>query len=155
MALSRFWSYIIVLSALYIFYMLGTGQMYSLGSMVNGKQNDPTVIAEIEAKQLALTDTALFAALKANKTVASQSGDSTYQLQDNGIVQLTTGKLAADGIFPTCNNTIMDIWLPLIGCITFFCGLLNLLNDSNAITKLANILSPFFVRVFPELPKGH
>ena len=155
MALSRFWSYIIVLSALYIFYMLGTGQMYSLGSMVNGKQNDPTVIAEIEAKQLALTDTALFAALKANKTVASQSGDSTYQLQDNGIVQLTTGKLAADGIFPTCKNTIMDIWLPLIGYLTFFCGLLNLLNDSNAITKLANILSPFFVRVFPELPKGH
>lgn len=155
MALSRFWSYIIVLSALYIFYMLGTGQMYSLGSMVNGKQNDPTVIAEIEAKQLALTDTALFAALKANKTVASQSGDSTYQLQDNGIVQLTTGKLAADGIFPTCKNTIMDIWLPLIGYLTFFCGLLNLLNDSNAITKLANILSPFFVRVFPDLPKGH
>lgn len=155
MALSRFWSYIIVLSALYIFYMLGTGQMYSLGSMVNGKQNDPTVIAEIEAKQLALTDTALFAALKANKTVASLSGDSTYQLQDNGIVQLTTGKLAADGIFPTCKNTIMDIWLPLIGYLTFFCGLLNLLNDSNAITKLANILSPFFVRVFPELPKGH
>lgn len=155
MALSRFWSYIIVLSALYIFYMLGTGQMYSLGSMVNGKQNDPTVIAEIEAKHLALADTALFAALNANKTVASQSGDSTYQLQDNGIVQLTTGKLAADGIFPTCKNTIMDIWLPLIGYLTFFCGLLNLLNDSNAITKLANILSPFFVRVFPELPKGH
>ena len=155
MALSRFWSYIIVLSALYIFYMLGTGKMYTLGSMVNGKQNDPTVIAEIEAKHLALADTALFAALNANKTVASQSGDSTYQLQDNGIVQLTTGKLAADGIFPTCKNTIMDIWLPLIGYLTFFCGLLNLLNDSNAITKLANILSPFFVRVFPELPKGH
>lgn len=155
MALSRFWSYIIVLSALYIFYMLGTGQMYTLGSMVNGKQNDPTVIAEIEAKQLALTDTALFAALQANKTVASQGGDSTYQLQVNGIVQLTTGKLAADGIFPTCKNTIMDIWLPLIGYLTFFCGLLNLLNDSNAISKLANILSPFFVRVFPELPKGH
>jgi spore maturation protein SpmA/spore maturation protein SpmB len=135
--------------------MLGTGKMYTLGSMVNGKQNDPTVIAEIEAKQLALTDTALFAALQANKTVASQGGDSTYQLQDNGIVQLTTGKLAADGIFPTCKNTIMDIWLPLIGYLTFFCGLLNLLNDSNAITKLANILSPFFVRVFPELPKGH
>ena len=155
MALSRFWSYIIVLSALYIFYMLGTGKMYTLGSMVNGKQNDPTVIAEIEAKQLALTDTALFAALTANKIVVSATGDSTYQLQDNGIVQLTTGKLAADGIFPTCKNTIMEIWLPLIGYLTFFCGLLNLLNDSNAITKLANILSPFFVRVFPELPKGH
>jgi spore maturation protein SpmA/spore maturation protein SpmB len=30
-----------------------------------------------------------------------------------------------------------------------------LLNDSDAITKLARVLSPFFVRVFPDLPKGH
>lgn len=49
----------------------------------------------------------------------------------------------------------MDIWLPLIGYLTFFCGLLNLLNDSNAIEKLARLLAPFFVRVFPDLPKGH
>jgi spore maturation protein SpmA len=74
---------------------------------------------------------------------------------DNGIIQIAAGKQAADGIFPTCKNTIMDIWLPLIGYLTFFCGLLNLLNDSNAITKLANVLSPFFAKIFPELPKGH
>lgn len=155
MALSRFWSYIIVLSAIYIFYMLGTGQMYTLGSLVNGKQNDPTIITEVEAKQLQQTDTALFAALQANKVYANATGDTTYHLMDNGIVQIAAGKQAADGIFPTCKNTIMDIWLPLIGYLTFFCGLLNLLNDSNAITKLANVLSPFFAKIFPELPKGH
>jgi spore maturation protein SpmA len=91
----------------------------------------------------------------ANKTANSATGDTLYNLLDNGIVQICAGKQAADGIFPTCKNTIMDIWLPLIGYLTFFCGLLNLLNDSNAITKLARVLSPFFVRVFPELPKGH
>lgn len=155
MALSRFWSYIIVLSAIYIFYMLGTGQMYTLGSLVNGKQNDPTIVTEVEAKQLQQTDTALFAALQANKVYANATGDTTYHLMDNGIVQIAAGKQAADGIFPTCKNTIMDIWLPLIGYLTFFCGLLNLLNDSNAITKLANVLSPFFAKIFPELPKGH
>lgn len=155
MALSRFWSYIIVLSAIYIFYMLGTGQMYTLGSLVNGKQNDPTIVSEVEAKQLQQTDTALFAALQANKVYANASADTTYHLMDNGIVQIAAGKQAADGIFPTCKNTIMDIWLPLIGYLTFFCGLLNLLNDSNAITKLANVLSPFFAKIFPELPKGH
>lgn len=155
MALSRFWSYIIVLSAIYIFYMLGTGQMYTLGSLVNGKQNDPTIVTEVEAKQLIQTDTALFAALQANKVYANATGDTTYHLMDNGIVQIAAGKQAADGIFPTCKNTIMDIWLPLIGYLTFFCGLLNLLNDSNAITKLANVLSPFFAKIFPELPKGH
>lgn len=155
MALSRFWSYIIVLSAIYIFYMLGTGQMYTLGSLVNGKQNDPTIVSEVEAKQLQQSDTALFAALQATKVYANSTGDTTYHLMDNGIVQIAAGKQAADGIFPTCKNTIMDIWLPLIGYLTFFCGLLNLLNDSNAITKLANVLSPFFAKIFPELPKGH
>ncbi len=155
MALSRFWSYIIVLSAIYIFYMLGTGQMYTLGSLVNGKQNDPTIVSEMEAKQLQQSDTALFAVLQANKVYANTTGDSTYHLMDNGIIQIAAGKQAADGIFPTCKNTIMDIWLPLIGYLTFFCGLLNLLNDSNAITKLANVLSPFFAKIFPELPKGH
>ena len=155
MALSRFWSYIIVLSAIYIFYMLGTGQIYTLGSLVNGKQNDPTIISELEAINLQQSDTALFAVLQANKVFANATGDSTYQLMDNGIVQIAVGKQAADGIFPTCKNTIMDIWLPLIGYLTFFCGLLNLLNDSNAITKLANVLSPFFAKIFPELPKGH
>ncbi len=155
MALSRFWSYIIVLSAIYIFYMLGTGQIYTLGSLVNGKQNDPTIISEIETINLQQSDTALFAVLQANKIYANATGDSTYQLMDNGIVQIAAGKQAADGIFPTCKNTIMDIWLPLIGYLTFFCGLLNLLNDSNAITKLAHVLSPFFAKIFPELPKGH
>lgn len=154
MALSRFWSYIIVCSVVYIFIMLGTGRMYTLSALVNGKQNDAVVVSEMESSSIQTTDTALYAALKANKTVAINS-DSSYSLLDNGIVQLTSGRQAADGIFPTCKNTIMDIWLPLIGYLTFFCGLLNLLNDSNAITKLANLLSPFFTRVFPELPKGH
>ncbi len=155
MALSRFWSYIIVCSVVYIFFMLGTGRLYTLSSLVNGKQNDPTVIAETQLTNLAQTDTALYSALIANKIATSPTADTSYHLMDNGIVQICSGKQAADGIFPTCKNTIMDIWLPLIGYLTFFCGLLNLLNDSDAITKLARVLSPFFVRVFPELPKGH
>jgi spore maturation protein SpmA len=126
-----------------------------LSSLVNGKQNDPTIIAELSSSTIQQSDTALYAALMANKTANSATGDTLYNLLDNGIVQICAGKQAADGIFPTCKNTIMDIWLPLIGYLTFFCGLLNLLNDSNAITKLARVLSPFFVRVFPELPKGH
>lgn len=154
MALSRFWSYILVCSAVYIFVMLAMGRTYTLGGLINGKQNDPVVVAEMEEAQVNLQNPALHEALKANRSVAI-SEDTTYTLLDNGIVQVSAGKQAADGLFPTCKNTIMDIWLPLIGYLTFFCGLLNLLNDSNAISKLANVLSPFFVRVFPELPKGH
>lgn len=153
MALSRFWSYIIVLSALFLFYLLATDKLYTLGGIVNGKQNDPLVLTEVESATFAVQDTALYNTLLAAKTASS--GDTTYQLLDNGVVQISASKQAADGIFPTCKNTIMDIWLPLIGYLTFFCGLLNLLNDSNAITKLAGVLSPFFVKIFPELPKGH
>jgi len=65
------------------------------------------------------------------------------------------GKQQADGLFATCRNTIMDLWLPLIGYLTFFCGLLNLLIDSNAMEKVARFLSPVFHRVFPELRKDH
>jgi spore maturation protein SpmA/spore maturation protein SpmB len=155
MALSRFWSYIIVCSIAYIVFMLASGRLYSLNGIVNGKQNDPRVLTEYTLSQLPQTDTVLLNALQTHKVATSITGDSTYFLLDNGVVQLTFGKQAADGIFPTCKNTIMDIWLPLIGYLTFFCGLLNLLNDSNAITKLASVLAPFFTRVFPELPKGH
>ncbi len=49
----------------------------------------------------------------------------------------------------------MDLWLPLIGYLTFFCGLLNLLIDSRAMEKVAHVLSPVFHRVFPGLRKDH
>ncbi|MCC7533566.1 MAG: spore maturation protein [Bacteroidia bacterium] len=153
MALSRFWSFIITLSVLFIFYLMLSGKLYTLGGIVNGKQHDPIVLNEIEKTKLAVQDPVLLEQLSVSKTVLRN--DTTFHLLDNGIVQLSTAKLAADGIFPTCKNTIMDIWLPLIGYLTFFCGLLNLLNDSNATEKLAKVLSPFFVRIFPDLPKGH
>lgn len=155
MALSRFWSYIIVCSVVYIFFMLALGKMYTLNSLVNGKQSDPTIIAEYQLSSFQVKDTALHNALIAHKQTKSLTGDTLFTLLETNTVQVSAGTQPADGIFPTCKNTIMDIWLPLIGYLTFFCGLLNLLNDSNAINKLANVLSPFFVRVFPELPKGH
>lgn len=155
MALSRFWSFIIALSIIFIFYMLGSNQMYNLGQLVNGKQNDALVVAEFQASHFQQTDSVLFANMQLNKVTGFAQNDTVYKLLDNGIVEVCKGKQSADGIFVTCKNTIIDIWLPLIGYLTFFCGLLHLLNDSNAITKLAKVLTPFFVKIFPELPKGH
>ncbi|MFI5220705.1 MAG: nucleoside recognition domain-containing protein [Bacteroidia bacterium] len=155
MALSRFWAYIIVCSVVYIFFMLASGRQYTIGSLVNGKQNDALLVKEISSKQLQLTDSVLFSRILISKNTTYNVGDTSYSLLENGTIEIYCGKQQADGIFATCKNTIMDIWLPLIGYLTFFCGLLNLLNDSNAITKLARILNPFFVKIFPELPKGH
>jgi spore maturation protein SpmA/spore maturation protein SpmB len=139
----------------YIFYLLVTDNLYQLGQLVNGKQNDALVIAEVQSSNIEKADSALYNNLVVSKASGYEQGDTLYRLLDNGIVEVCRGKQPADGIFATCKNTMTDLWLPLIGYLTFFCGLLNLLNDSNAITKLAGVLTPFFVRIFPELPKGH
>jgi spore maturation protein SpmA len=135
--------------------MLGSNNMYNLGQLVNGKQNDALVIAEFKASHFQQTDSLLFANILLNKVTGFSQNDTVYRLLNNGIIEVCRGKQAADGIFATCKNTIIDIWLPLIGYLTFFCGLLHLLSDSNAITKLARVLTPFFAQIFPELPKGH
>lgn len=155
MVLSRFWAFIIAGSILYLLVLLATGRLYTIGNVVNGKQNDPVVIAEYDAATFVQQDSALYASIAEAKPGAYVNGDYSYYLTDNGIVQLSSGKQSADGIFITCKNTIMDIWLPLIGYLTFFCGLLHLLGDSNAMHKLARLLTPVFTRIFPELPKGH
>src|SRR5882724_10884678 len=155
MVLSRFWSVMIAGSILYILGLLAAGRLYSIAHMVNGKQNDPLVVAEVPAKDFSLREPTRFAALETNKTAGLQIGDTLYQLTDGGMVQVSVGKQKADGIFVTCKNTILDLWLPLIGYLTFFCGLLHLLNDSNALGRLARVLTPLFVRIFPELPRGH
>ena len=56
---------------------------------------------------------------------------------------------------PTCKNTLLDLILPLIAYLAFFCGLMQLLIDSGASEKLAKKLSPVFVKVFPTVPKNH
>ncbi|MEO5569752.1 MAG: nucleoside recognition domain-containing protein [Bacteroidia bacterium] len=155
MALSRFWSFVIVCSIVYIFILLTTGRIYTISSIVNGKQNDPVVVAEIPAQKFQQYDSLLFSNILISKATGFRQGDTLFQLTDNGVVQICKGKQSADGIFMTCKNTIMDIWLPLIGYLTFFCGLLHLLNDSNAINKLSRFLTPLFVKIFPKLPSGH
>jgi spore maturation protein SpmA len=142
-------------SVLYLLAMLATGRLYSIAHVVNGKQGDPLVVAEVAANEFQLKDPARFAALETNKLAVIQSADTLYQLTDSGVVQVSIGRQRADGIFVTCRNTIFDLWLPLIGYLTFFCGLLHLLADSNAMEKLARVLTPLFQRIFPGLPSGH
>ena len=155
MILSRFWSFIIAGSIIYLLIMLSTGRLYTIGQVVNGKQNDPVLVAEKPVKDFQTGDTAFYSALLQSGSTGIQQGDTLYLLNESGTVQVTSGKQPADGIFMTCKNTLLDIWLPLIGYLTFFCGLLNLLSASNALDKLARFMTPLFVKIFPELPKGH
>ncbi|MFZ1733583.1 MAG: nucleoside recognition domain-containing protein [Flavobacteriales bacterium] len=153
MALSRFWTFILLLSIVYVLAMMATGRQYSLGAMVNGEQGEPLVVAEMDATDPAVAPMLL--ALREAGDAGVQRGDTLYSFNKTGAVRATVGRQPADGLFATCRNTIMDLWLPLIGYLTFFCGLLNLLIDSRAMEKVARFLSPVFHRVFPELRKDH
>ena len=46
MALSRFWTLILILSISYVLIMLALGRQYTLGNLVNGKQGEALVVAE-------------------------------------------------------------------------------------------------------------
>lgn len=151
MALSRFWTFILLLSIIYVLVMLGTGRQYSLGSLINGKQGEALVVAEFDTASYA--DSEVLRTLQVAGSV--QHGDTLYSLSKSGALVKSVGTQPADGLFATCRNTITDLWLPLIGYLTFFCGLLNLLIDSRAMEKVARFLSPVFHRVFPELRKDH
>lgn len=151
MALSRFWLTIILVSVTYILASLFSGSSYSIDYVVNGKKDDPLVKKELYLSQLSvqLQDT-----LQKTKDHRVTFNDSLYIL-DNKIVRIAVGKQATDGILPTAKNTIFDLLLPLIAYLSFFCGILQLLIDSGASEKLAKLLSPVFVKVFPEVPKNH
>ena len=151
MALSRFWLTIILVSVTYILASLFTGSSYSIDYVVNGKKDDPLVKKELYLSQLSvqLQDT-----LQKAKDHRVTFNDSLYIL-DNKMVRIAVGKQATDGILPTAKNTIFDLLLPLIAYLSFFCGILQLLIDSGASEKLAELLSPVFVKVFPEVPKNH
>lgn len=155
MALSRFFTIILIASIGWAFFLLLTGNLYSLTGMINGKQGDPAIVAERDSTDQQRMDPLLFALIKEVGGEGYQHGDTLYHLTKSGIVEVSVGSQKADGLFPTCKNTILDIWLPLIGYLTFFCGLMNLLSDSKATEKLSRLLTPLFSKIFPDLPKAH
>lgn len=155
MALSRFFTIILITSIGWAFFLLLTGNLYSLTGMINGKQGDPAMVAERDSADQQRMDPLLFALIKEVGGEGYQHGDTLYRLTKSGIVEVSVGSQKADGLFPTCKSTILDIWLPLIGYLTFFCGLMNLLSDSKATEKLSRLLTPLFSKIFPDLPKAH
>jgi spore maturation protein SpmA/spore maturation protein SpmB len=50
---------------------------------------------------------------------------------------------------------LIDLILPLLAYLAFFCGLMELLIISGAAENLAKLLGPAFSKIFPSLPKNH
>lgn len=152
MVLSRFWLALFLGSIVSLFAALALGNRYTLDFAVNGKKDDPVLRAEYYPHQLpqALRDSLAIAP----EGKLAMGGDSVYKLE-NGVVKFYAGKQAADGLLPTTKYALLDLLLPLIAYLSFFTGIMQLLVDSGASERIARILSPVFVKVFPEIPRGH
>lgn len=64
-------------------------------------------------------------------------------------------KRIVDGTFDSARIAVMEIALPLAGVMTLWLGILNIGEKAGAVNALARIISPFFSRIFPEVPKNH
>lgn len=157
MVLSRFWLAIFVSSILFVVVSLFTGNSYTLDFILNGQKDDPILISEkyLEQVPVFVRDSI---DLKEDKTMIVNrdltNPDTTY-VYKNKTVKIYSGVQKSDGLLPTCKSTLMDIILPLIAYLAFFCGLMELLIISGASEKLARFLSPMFTKVFPTVPKNH
>ena len=157
MVLSRFWLVIFISSIAFVVFGLFSGQNYTIDNILNGKKDDPILVSEKYITQLPIfiKDSIQNAP---DKTMVinrdTLNADTTY-VYKNKTVKIYSGIQKADGLLPTCKSSLLDLILPLIAYLTFFCGLMQLLIDSGAAEKLAKKLSPVFVKVFPSLPKNH
>jgi len=64
-------------------------------------------------------------------------------------------KRIIDGTFDSAKLGVMDIALPLAGVMTLWLGIMNVGEKAGAIGWLAKVISPFFSRIFPEVPTDH
>jgi len=157
MVLSRFWLAIFVSSIVFVVVSLFAGNNYTIDFVLNGKKDDPILVSEKYLQDLPafIKDTIVKAP---DKTMVINRDtlniDSIYVLS-NKTIKIYSGKQKSDGLLPTCKNTLVDLILPLIAYLAFFCGLMELLIISGASAKLARLLSPVFVKVFPSVPKNH
>jgi spore maturation protein SpmA len=157
MVLSRFWLVIFISSIAFVMFSLFAGNNYTIDHVLNGKKEDPILITEKYIDQIPT-----FIKDSINKSEEKTfiinkdtlNADTTY-VYTNKTVKIYSGVQKSDGLLPTCKATLIDLILPLMAYLAFFCGLMELLIISGASEKLAQVLSPVFVKVFPSIPKNH
>ena len=157
MVLSRFWLVIFISSIIFIVVSLFTANTYTIDFVLNGVKGDPVLVSEKYLEQLPVFIKDSINASPEKTFVMNRdltNADTTY-VYSNKTVKIFSGIQKSDGLLPTCKNTLVDLVLPLIAYLAFFCGLMELLIISGASGKLATVLSPVFVKVFPSIPKNH
>ncbi len=157
MVLSRFWLVIFISSIAFIVIGLFSGNSYTIDNVLNGKKDEPILISEKYLNEVPVFIKDSIEKAPENTIVINkiESNPDTTYVYKNKTVKIFSGVQKSDGLLPTCKNTLLDLILPLIAYLAFFCGLMELLIISGASGKLAKVLSPVFVKVFPSIPKNH
>jgi len=157
MVLSRFWLAIFISSIAFVVISLFSGNTYTIDFLLNGKKDEPVLISE-----KFLNEIPVFI-----KDSIEKSNDKTFVLNNitsnpdttyvykNQTVKIYSGVQKSDGLLATAKSSLVDLIIPLIAYLAFFCGLMQLLIDSGASEKLAKKLSPVFSKIFPSVPKNH
>ena len=152
MVLSRFWLAIFISSIVFVVISLFSGTTYTIDYVLNGERGNPILISEkyVDEVPAFVRDSIQ---LKDDKTMIVNRNvsdpDTTY-VYKNQTVQIYSGVQKSDGLLATCKSSLVDIIIPLIAYLAFFCGLMELLIISGVSGKLAKVLSPVFVKVFPR-----
>ncbi|NNT70977.1 spore maturation protein [Flavobacterium sp. IMCC34852] len=157
MVLSRFWLAIFISSIVFVVFSLVTSNSYSVDFILNGKKDDPILISEKYLNQVPKFVMDSIEKAPEQTMVVDRdtlNADTTYVYKSK-TVKIYSGVQKSDGLLPTCKNSLLDLILPLIAYLAFFCGLMELLIISGAAEKLARRLSPMFAKVFPSIPKNH
>ncbi|MEC5165266.1 spore maturation protein SpmA/spore maturation protein SpmB [Flavobacterium sp. PL11] len=157
MVLSRFWLVIFISSIVFVVFSLFSGDSYTIDHILNGKKDDPILVSEKFVEQLpAIIKDSIIKAPDQTMIVDldTNNADTTYVFK-NKTVKIYSGVQKSDGLLATCKSSLVDIIIPLIAYLAFFCGLMELLIISGVSGKLAKVLSPVFVKVFPSIPKNH
>lgn len=133
MALSRIWSAFILIAIFtatikWCFFSEHNAAIFT--TMVTGKSGDT-----IKFSNKSAIDTASFSP----GVIINQTN---YRIQ------------SADGIIETC-QTAVTLCLRLIGFLALFMGFLAIAEKAGGINFLSRIISPFFSKIFPDIPKGH
>ncbi|MGG7033827.1 MAG: nucleoside recognition domain-containing protein [Flavobacterium sp.] len=157
MVLSRFWLTIFISSIVFVVFGLFSGNNYTIDFILNGKKDDPILLTEkyIDQVPAFIKDSIEKAPEKTIVINKVESNPDTTYVYKNKTIKVYSGVQKSDGLLPTCKNSLLDLIIPLIAYLAFFCGIMELLIISGAAEKLAKRLSPMFAKVFPSVPKNH
>ncbi len=150
MTLSRIWSVfiIIAITVAAVKFFLTDENKAIFSSMVTGKTGDTILV---NRDMIIAADSGMVSIIDSNGVFST--GDIKMVKVSNN--ELKSFKIqTADGIIETC-QTAVTLCLKLIGFLALFMGFLSIAERAGGIRFLSRVISPFFSRIFPEVPKGH